>query len=76
MCLLCCWIIEGEVLLGEVEAVAEREVPQGEAEGGGQQQDGAEPKVPLGEQEHESRVEAWITFYIHLVKIMIQLWMP
>ena len=43
--------IEGEVLLGEVEAVAEREVPQGEAEGGVHQQVGAEPKVPLGEQE-------------------------
>jgi predicted RecA/RadA family phage recombinase len=37
------------VLLGEVKAVAEREVPQGEA-GGVQQQVGTEPEVPLGEQ--------------------------
>ena len=44
-------LIEREVLLGEVKAVAEREVPQGEAEGGVQQQVGTEPEVPLGEQE-------------------------
>ena len=44
--------IEGELLLGEDEAVAEGQVPQGEAEGEAQQQGGAEPEVPLGEQEH------------------------
>ena len=48
MSVLLCWVIEGEVLLGEVEAVAEQEVPQGEAEGGAQQQGEAE-EVPLGE---------------------------
>jgi hypothetical protein len=32
-----CGLIEGEVLMGEVEAVTEREVPQGEAEGEVQQ---------------------------------------
>ena len=37
--------------MGEVEAVDERKVPQGEAQGGGPQQGRAEPEVPLGEQE-------------------------
>ena len=55
MCLLCCWVIEGEVLLGEVKAADEREVPQGEAEGGEQQQLGAEPEVPLGEQKSQKQ---------------------